>query len=143
MPAVHNFTITVFLVLRQTGLGGLVSESETRLPNRKLGLLAMSRSTYIRTRSDMQLFADVEQRAVFTSLSLLRTCSAEANITGRVTAIFISLARWPYTCVNFSSQKTFQALLRNFDERSVRNLLFVANSNRVTHSVVTLIPYWL
>ena len=61
---------------------------------------AMSCSTYIWTRSDIRPFTDDERSADFTSFSLLCTRSAEADVTGTVTATFKSFARWVYTSVS-------------------------------------------
>lgn len=53
----------------------------------------------------MRSLADVKRSALFTSFSLLWTRSAEADVTGKVTAIFNSLARWPYTSVKLCSYR--------------------------------------
>jgi len=47
-------------------------------------------------RSDIRSSADVKRSADFTSFSLLCTRSAEADVTGKVTATFNSLAKWQY-----------------------------------------------
>jgi len=65
--------------------------------------------------------SDDECSADFTSFSLLCTRSAEADVTGTVTATFKSFARWVYTSVSLCSTNTvphFSAFLA-FDQSAI------------------------